>query len=193
MTADLETLRSSERRLQHELAQRRRRETSFMLRIAVKEREACEAQEALKRAAVKPQHRQVETLMLDPAMAGEIRRLREELKASQKREAALRDELEASQFQSGSIAGKKLVQKCRELQSENEQLGKDVSEGRMQQLRAEVGMHKDYASEQRKSIGEMREWIEQLSDELEVAQGTIFSLRRELKDEKAMRERSSRD
>jgi len=136
------------------------------------------------------------------------------LKASQKREAALRDELEASQFQcarsrrgpsdalpthavlpgrSGSIAGKKLVQKCRELQSENEQLGKDVSEGRMQQLRAEVGMHKDYASEQRKSIGEMREWIEQLSDELEVAQGTIFSLRRELKDEKAMRERSSRD
>ncbi|EOD16093.1 hypothetical protein EMIHUDRAFT_353222 [Emiliania huxleyi CCMP1516] len=126
-------------------------------------------------------------------MAGEIRRLREELKASQKREAALRDELEASQFQSGSIAGKKLVQKCRELQSENEQLGKDVSEGRMQQLRAEVGMHKDYASEQRKSIGEMREWIEQLSDELEVAQGTIFSLRRELKDEKAMRERSSRD
>lgn len=131
--------------------------------------------------------------MLDPAMAGEIRRLREELKASQKREAALRDELEASQFQSGSIAGKKLVQKCRELQSENEQLGKDVSEGRMQQLRAEVGMHKDYASEQRKSIGEMREWIEQLSDELEVAQGTIFSLRRELKDEKAMRERSSRD
>ena len=79
MTADLETLRSSERRLQHELAQRRRRETSFMLRIAVKEREACEAQEALKRAAVKPQHRQVETLMLDPAMAGEIRRLREEV------------------------------------------------------------------------------------------------------------------
>ena len=163
------------------------------------------------------------------------------MKASQKREAALRDELEASQFQcarsrrgpsdalpthavlpgrSGSIAGKKLVQKCRELQSENEQLGKDVSEGRMQQLRAEVGMHKDYASEQRKSIGapplptlpplfgpspsslrragltpvgEMREWIEQLSDELEVAQGTIFSLRRELKDEKAMHERSSRD
>ena len=43
---------------------------------------------------------------------------------------------------SGSIAGKKLVQKCKELQAENEQLGKDVSEGRMQQLRAEAAMHK---------------------------------------------------
>lgn len=38
----------------------------------------------------------------------------------------------------------------------------------------------DCAAELRKCLGESREWVEQLMDELEVAQGIIFSLRREL-------------
>lgn len=60
------------------------------------------------------------------------------MKAGLQRERECREELEASQFQSGSIAGKKLVQKCKELAEENEQLGKDVSEGRVE-VRGDVG------------------------------------------------------
>lgn len=83
-------------------------------------------------------------------------------------------------YRSGSIAGKKLVQKCKELQEENEQLGREVTEGRMQALRAEAAMHREHASELRNSLGETREWVESLMEELETAQATIFSLRREV-------------
>lgn len=62
-----------------------------------------------------------------------------QVKAGQQRERECRDELEASQFQPGSIAGKKLVQKCKDLADENEQLGKDVSEGRVQVYALEEG------------------------------------------------------
>ena len=41
-------------------------------------------------------------------------------------------------------------------------------------------MQKHYAQELRKSLGESREWVEQLLEELETAQGLIFALRRDL-------------
>ena len=78
--AELETLRASERRLQLELAQQRRREGSLVLRLAVKDREAREAREALQRSTRTPAHTQMETLMLDPAVNAEIRKLREEVR-----------------------------------------------------------------------------------------------------------------
>ena len=74
---------------------------------------------------------EAESLLLDPAVNAEIRRLREQVKEAQA-------ELEASQFSAGSLAGKKLMQKCKDLQTENEQLGKELSDGRLQKLRAEV-------------------------------------------------------
>eukprot|EP00964_Phaeocystis_antarctica_P044999 scaffold25878_cov33-Phaeocystis_antarctica.AAC.1 len=91
--------------------------------------------------------------MLDPSVNAEIMRLREQVlqphspltitpmymrlrehglpvKDLERREKAAQQELEASQFQASSIAGKKLMQKCKELQAENEQLGKELSEGK---------------------------------------------------------------
>ena len=114
----------------------------------------------------------------------------EEEKASAEREAkreearlkALKEaqaELEASQFSAGSLAGKKLMQKCKDLQTENEQLGKELSDGRLQKLRAEVAMHKEVAHELGRNLSEAREWAESLLEELETAQATIFELRRE--------------
>ena len=54
-----------------------------------------------------------------------------QVKDLERREKAAQQELEASQFQASSIAGKKLMQKCKELQAENEQLGKELSEGKV--------------------------------------------------------------
>ena len=88
--------------------------------------------------------------------------------------------MQASQFQQGSIAGKKLIQKCKELQAENEQLGKDLSEGRVQKLRADAALQKQYSGELKKALAETREWAEQLMDELDTSQALALSLRREL-------------
>jgi hypothetical protein len=47
-------------------------------------------------------------------------------------------------------------------------------------LRAEAAAHRDHAAELGRALGETREWVESLMDELEIAQGTILGLRREL-------------
>jgi hypothetical protein len=179
---EVSLLRESERKLQGQLQQSRRATSTAILKLAVKEREthALQQQAAALRQAATPQNTQSKELLMDPAINAEVCRLREELKAARDRERELRQELEATQFQPGAIAGKKLMQKCKELQAENEQLGKEVSEGRVQKLRAEAALQKDYAQELRKSLGETREWVEQLDEELGVAQAVIFSLRREL-------------
>ena len=80
------------------------------------------------------------------------------------------DELQASQYQSGSIAGKMLMNKCKELQEENDQLGKDLSEGRVQKLLADAALQKEYAREQKRALVETREWVEHLTDELDTSQ-----------------------
>lgn len=187
--SDLNELRAAERRMQRDLGLHRRRESSMVLRLALKEREMGELQQQVGelRQAAHPSHVQQTTMLLDPAVNAEIMRLREELKEARRKEQAAQDELQASQFQSGSIAGKKLIQKCKELQAENDQLGKDLSEGRVQKLRADAALHKEYAGELRKALDETREWVEHLTEELDTSQGLVLSMRRELNALKAKR------
>ena len=182
LESDLHELRAAERRMQRELGQHRRDKSAMVLRLALKDRETAELQQQILelRAALKPAHSQTAALLLDPAVNSEIMRLREEVKEAQKKEKEAQDALQASQFQQGSIAGKKLIQKCKELQAENEQLGKDISEGRVQKLRADAALQKEYAGELKKALGETREWVEHLTEELDTSQALALSLRREL-------------
>ena len=115
---DVHALRAAERRMQRDMLQHRRRESGFVMRLALKERENAELQQQITelRQALHPSRAQTTTLFLDPAVNAEIMRLREEVKEAQRKEKEAQDQLEASQFQSGSIAGKKLIQKCKELQ-----------------------------------------------------------------------------
>ena len=115
-------------------------------------------------------------------------RLREEVKEAQRREKEAQGQLEASQFQSGSIAGKKLMQKCKDLQAENDQLGKDLKdleEGRVQKLRGDAALQKLYEAGQKKSLAERAEDIEYLAEELNTSQALVSSLRREVASLKA--------
>lgn len=100
-----------------------------------------------------------------------------QVKEAERREGEAQQELEASQFQAGSIAGKKLIEKCRELHEENEQLGHDLAEGAVQQLRARAALEAEHAAELRKALAETREWVEQLHEELDVAQAQILALK----------------
>lgn len=100
--------------------------------------------------------------------------------AAKRKEQEAKDELQASQFQSGSIAGKKLVNKCKELQAENDQLGKDLSEGRVQKLKADCALEKEHSQELRKALDERGEWVEQLMEELDTSQALVLSLQKEL-------------
>ena len=64
-------------------------------------------------------------------------------------------------------------------QAENDRLGKDLSEGRVQKLRADAALQKEYEAELRKALAETREWVEHLTEELDTSQALVLSLRRE--------------
>ena len=141
---ELQLLRESEMGLRKQLAEQRRRESKTVLRHAVCEAEKRKLDETMTemQLAMQPPQKQVRTLLLDPSVNAEIVRLREQVKELERREKEAQQELEASQFQASSIAGKKLMQKCKELQQENEQLGKELSEGKVQKLEATIAMQK---------------------------------------------------
>ncbi len=46
-----------------------------------------------------------------------------------------------------SVTGKKLMAKCRGLLQENQELGKQISQGRVAQLEAEITLHKKHNQE----------------------------------------------
>jgi hypothetical protein len=182
LESEVEALRGAERRMQRDLGQHRRRESSMVLRLALKERENADLQQSIRelRQALHPSHAQVTTLLLDPAVNAEIVRLREEVKDAKGKEKEAQDQLQATGFDSGSIMGKKLIQKCKELQAENDQLGKDLSAGRVQKLHADAALQKEYAVELKKALTETRGWVEHMSEELDTSQALVLSLRREL-------------
>ena len=179
---DIAQLRATERRMQRDLAQHRRRESLMVLKLALKDRENAELQQQLRelRTALHPSHSQTTTLLLDPAVNAEIMRLREELKEAQAKEKEAQDEVQAMSFQSGSIAGKKLIQKCKDLQAENDQLGRDLSEGRAKKLLADQALQKDYSTELNKALLETREWVEQLLEEVDTSQALVLKLKKEV-------------
>jgi len=103
---------------------------------------------------------------------------------ARRKEQDAEDERQASQYQTGSIAGKMLMNKCKDLQIENDQLGKELSEGQVQELRAGMLLQNDYMREVRKALVETRDWVGMLSGELDTSQALVLLQRRQLKNTK---------
>ncbi|KAM4633723.1 pre-mRNA-splicing regulator WTAP isoform 2-T3 [Polymixia lowei] len=78
--------------------------------------------------------------------------------------------------------GKKLMAKCRMLIQENQELGRQLSQGRIAQLEAELALQKKYSEELKSSQDELNDFIIQLDEEVEGMQSTILVLQQQLKD-----------
>lgn len=88
-------------------------------------------------------------------------------------------------FEHGSTAGqtgKKLMAKCRMLIQENQELGRQLSQGRIAQLEAELALQKKYSEELKSSQDELNDFIIQLDEEVEGMQTTILVLQQQLKE-----------
>merc|ERR1712048_32922 len=94
-------------------------------------------------------------------------------------------DLSAWKFTPDSVTGKKLMSKCRLLIQENQDLGKQLSQGRIAQLEAELALQKKYSEELKESQDELNEFVIQLDEEVEGMQSTICVLQQQLKDSKA--------
>ncbi|CAD7952958.1 unnamed protein product [Amoebophrya sp. A25] len=94
--------------------------------------------------------------MVDPAVNMEVLRLRQKLKAQDDEIDSLKQELKATQFKPTSISGQKLMKKCRALLEENQSLGRQISEGPIQDLLI--------------ALGNERRTVRQLNEKLQDAQ-----------------------
>ncbi|XP_073245313.1 pre-mRNA-splicing regulator WTAP-like [Porites lutea] len=72
--------------------------------------------------------------------------------------------------------------KCRMLIQENQELGRQLSQGRVAQLEAELALQKKYSDELKGSQDELNDFVIQLDEEVEGMQSTILTLQHQHKD-----------
>merc|ERR1711862_387149 len=163
-----------------------RREHLLVCRLAMKEQELQELsnQIAELKAAQAPKMNALRNALLDPAVNIIIQNLKKELEATKKKMQETQEELSAWKFTPDSVTGKRLMAKCRQLLQENEDLGKMISSGRLAKLEGELAMQKNMCEEMKKGQMEMDDFVQELDEDVEGMQSTIFFLQQQLKEAK---------
>lgn len=162
------------------------REKILARRLAAKEQEIQEylSQIAELKAAQAPGPAQLRAAMLDPAVNLLLQKLRQELLSTKARLEETQNELNAWKFTPDSNTGKRLMAKCRLLYQENEELGRMISSGRLAKLEGELALQKSFSEEVKKSQSEMDAFLQELDEDVEGMQSTIYYLQQELKKSK---------
>ena len=163
-----------------------KREHLLVCRLAIKEQELQELsnQVAELKAAQAPSMSALRNALLDPAVNIVIQNLKKELEAAKKKMQETQEELSAWKFTPDSVTGKRLMSKCRQLLQENEDLGKMISSGRLAKLESELAMQKALCEEMKKNQVEMDDFVQELDEDVEGMQSTIYFLQQQLKEAK---------
>ncbi|KAG2442105.1 hypothetical protein HYH02_009594 [Chlamydomonas schloesseri] len=177
-------LKASDTSAQEELRKLRRRDAALQMQLADRNLEALELRRELAAAAAaaEPSVVQLKQLMLDPAVAREFARLRAELEAAQAELATAREELTAVTFTQESKVGRQLMAKCRSLQEENEEMGRELAEGKAQAAEAAAALARAHADDMRAAFKELEDHCQAMEDEAEELQREVFALRARVTD-----------
>lgn len=85
--------------------------------------------------------------MVDPTINAVIIQLKKDLEDTQRKKEELEIELNSTKFTPESQLTKRLMNKCRKLLTENEELGKIISSGNIAQLEHDLAYHKQLLNE----------------------------------------------
>jgi hypothetical protein len=96
-----------------------------------------------------------------------------ELEAAGKKLKELQDDLAAVQFTPHSKNGKLLMAKCRTLQDENSEIGREASEGKLHDLGTRLAMQKSLNVELRRCYEELYKSVGDVNEELERSQQMV--------------------
>lgn len=180
---ELANLRDSEDRMRQQNLESTQREKVLVRRLATKEQEMQEYanQIAELKAAQAPGAAALRSALLDPAVNLLLQRLRQELLATRARLEETQNELSAWKFTPDSNTGKRLMAKCRLLYQENEELGRMINSGRLAKLEGDLALQKSFSEEVKKSQSELDEFLQDLDEDVEGMQSTIYYLQQELR------------
>nr|XP_028577575.1 pre-mRNA-splicing regulator WTAP [Podarcis muralis] len=181
---DVTGLRESEEKLKQQQQESARRENILVMRLATKEQEMqeCTNQIQYLKQVQQPSVAQLRSTMVDPAINLFFLKMKAELEQTKDKLEQAQNELSAWKFTPDSQTGKKLMAKCRMLIQENQELGRQLSQGRIAQLEAELALQKKYSEELKSSQDELNDFIIQLDEEVEGMQSTILVLQQQLKE-----------
>ncbi|RIB19505.1 hypothetical protein C2G38_1259061 [Gigaspora rosea] len=118
---------------------------------------------------------------LDPAINLLFRTMKKELEDKDKTIESLQHELESVKFTPNSITGKKLVAKLRALQEENEELGRQLRQGRVEQYEVEIALQRKMIYELKQGLEESDNQLISMDNEMERLQDLVFRLRAKVK------------
>ncbi|CAG8593940.1 8662_t:CDS:2, partial [Paraglomus occultum] len=118
---------------------------------------------------------------LDPAINALFRTMKKDIEEKNKIIEELQRELEGINFTSNSITGKKLVSKLKALQSENEELGRQLRQGRVEQYEVEISLQRKMINELKASLEESEEQNHSLDSEIEKLQDIVLQQAAKLK------------
>lgn len=138
---------------------------------------------------------------MDPAINILFKKFKMELQSTRAKLEETQNELSAWKFTPDSNTGKRLMAKCRLLYQENEDLGKMTSNGRLSILQSDIALQKSFSEEVKKSQSgkillfyrfnilltflfeflELDDFLQELDEDVEGMQSTIFFLQQELK------------
>ncbi|KAL1121977.1 hypothetical protein AAG570_003385 [Ranatra chinensis] len=176
-------LRESEDKLKQQLSDLALRERVLVRRLAAKEQDMQEyaGQLSEMKGGQTPGMAALRNALLDPAVNILLQKLRQELAATRTRLDDTQNELAAWKFTPDSNTGKRLMAKCRLLYQENEELGRMVSNGRLAKLEGDLALQKSFSEEVKKSQSELDELLQDLDEDVEGMQSTIYYLQQELR------------
>jgi chromosome segregation ATPase len=175
-------LQQNDEKLKSQIADLKLRESALVIRLSQKEKEISDltSQLADLRRSLLPEVKEVRTILLDPMVNLQVQRMRDELAETEKRLKETQEELEAVQFNAQSMVGKKLLAKCRVLQEENDEFGRQLSEGTLSTHKIELNLLKELVAELKRNLAESHEFVLQLDAEVEMMQNRIFELQQQL-------------
>ncbi|CAI2166931.1 16316_t:CDS:2 [Funneliformis geosporum] len=118
---------------------------------------------------------------LDPAINVLFRTMKKELEDKDKLLENLQRELDGVSFTPNSITGKKLVAKLLALQNENEELGRQLRQGRVEQYEVEIALQRKVIDELKQGLEESDNQLISLDAEMERLQNLLFQMRAKVK------------
>ncbi|EFJ13878.1 hypothetical protein SELMODRAFT_446134 [Selaginella moellendorffii] len=171
----IKSLQASQARVKDQLASSRRKETAMLIHLSNKEQEIAEMKTLVHdlKLSLRPPTLQSRRLLLDPAIHVEFTRMKKELEIAEKKAKDLTDDLAAVQFTPHSKNGKMLMAKCRTLQEENEEIGREASEGKIHDLETRLAVQKSLSSELKRGYQELFRYVRDLNEEAERLQQMV--------------------
>jgi len=110
---------------------------------------------------------QLRTAIVDPMINLEIKELRTKLFEKDQEIRKLKGELQAANFAADSTMGRRLINKCKALQEENNDLGKLLAEDRLQPLQMQIAALQKQQNVYKHHMKQLYELNKELDDENE--------------------------